>query len=417
METPKSTDIENIVIGSIIAHYSYCSLQKEFHLLTIDDFYTEENKEIFKIIQLLVAEFKTVDLQIVNSKLKDFKSTLTLANLIKKVGAVDTCYNFSIYCNILFQKKLARKLIEKGVKIAELGYAEEIDIFERLDTAYTAIDDVKDCVESCVKVSNSMTVKEMTEMSFNENLPKYYSSIFRTEWFAGQFYGFTATTGSAKTTYLIAQAVEFANQGFKVYYLCGEGNVKKINKHCKHLRPECNENLIFDFDTQTLEEAERRILRKNYQIIIIDHFGLYDIKEKKNEQDWLTVKRKSVFISNLAKKYQLLILVAAQNNEGKHFMKSEDNDKSVASGKAFGEQVALLYDIQRYKEDDNFVLLQNNFNMSNLRVIQLLKNRDKSENNLQIWKEPEPFTLVCAFFDYTINCIYSSEGGLNETVF
>ena len=417
MEPPKSTDIENIVIGSIIARYNYCSLQKEFHLLTIDDFYTEENKEIFKIIQLLVAEFKTVDLQIVNSKLKDFKSKLTLANLIKKVGAVDTCYNFSIYCNILFQKKLARKLIEKGVKIAELGYAEEIDIFERLDTAYTAIDDVKDCVESCVKVSNSMTVKEMTEMSFNENLPKYYSSIFRTEWFAGQFYGFTATSGSAKTTYLIAQAVEFANQGFKVYYLCGEGNIQKINKHCKHLRPECNANLVFDFDTLTLEEAERQILRKNYDIIIVDHFGLYDIKEKKNEQNWLTVQRKSAFLSNLAKRYQLLILVAAQNNQGKHFMKNEGEDKNVASGSAFGQQIALLYDIRRYEDKDNIILTQSNYKINNLRIIQLLKNRDESENKLQIWKEPEPFTLVCAFFDYNIKCIYCSEGGLNETVF
>jgi len=133
---PHSVEAEQAVIASILIDNR--SLDRIVHIINIDDFYIPYNRLIIQKIFELQEEGKVIDLVTLADR-------LISENLIEKAGGIEyistlvnilpNSANVVHYANIVREKSLQRKLIERSVEISEMAYNYTGDINELLDDA------------------------------------------------------------------------------------------------------------------------------------------------------------------------------------------------------------------------------------------------------------------------------------------
>ncbi len=133
---PQSIELEQAVLGALMLEKDAIIDVQEY--LSVDTFYTEEHRIIFKAIQDLSFEMKAIDLYTVTERLKAQKELTKvggaayLADLTQRVA---TAAHVEFHAKIIAQKYVQRELIRSATEIQRRSYDEEIDVTELIGFA------------------------------------------------------------------------------------------------------------------------------------------------------------------------------------------------------------------------------------------------------------------------------------------
>ncbi len=120
---PYSLEAEQSVLGSMLIDFESVALA--FESLSEDDFYRQENKEIFAAMESLFNQNKPIDVVTVSDALKQrgVLDAIGSNEFVVNLGmSVPTTANVKYYIKIVKDKSLLRKLIDASAKITKIGY-------------------------------------------------------------------------------------------------------------------------------------------------------------------------------------------------------------------------------------------------------------------------------------------------------
>ena len=140
---PQNTEAERSVLGAVML--SKDALMDVVETVTPEDFYNNNNREIFSAIWKLNQEGAPVDTITVSEELKrravldSVGGRVYVASLAAEVPSTSNAVE---YAKIIAEKATLRKLIEKGGQIAEKGYDADSTAAEVLEFAESEIFEV-----------------------------------------------------------------------------------------------------------------------------------------------------------------------------------------------------------------------------------------------------------------------------------
>jgi len=133
---PQNIEAEESVLGALIIDNN--AIIKIADILYPEDFYLPKHRQIFEAILDLYKKNEPVDVLSLTNRLEE-------KNLLKEIGGVSfltslvnktpTSAHVVHYAKIVHEKKILRDLISASYQIAELGFNEEEDVNNVLDTA------------------------------------------------------------------------------------------------------------------------------------------------------------------------------------------------------------------------------------------------------------------------------------------
>ena len=133
---PQSIELEQAVLGALMLEKDAIIDVQEY--LTVETFYTEEHRTIFKAIQDLSFEMKAIDLYTVTERLKAQKELTKVggaAYLAELTQRVATAAHVEFHAKIIAQKYVQRELIRSATEIQRRSYDEEVDVTELIGFA------------------------------------------------------------------------------------------------------------------------------------------------------------------------------------------------------------------------------------------------------------------------------------------
>lgn len=171
---PNDTIAEQAVLGAMLVDKD--AVISAVEILRPDDFYREDNKEIYATMFELYSLGKHVDSITVNNQ-------LTLRGTIEKVGGteyiamlidtVPTTSNIESYVRIVEEKSIIRKLIKAANNMLKLGYAQTEDVDVLIEKAEKDIFDIMQNRNSkgysSIKEILVTTFDQIEEMFQNKN--------------------------------------------------------------------------------------------------------------------------------------------------------------------------------------------------------------------------------------------------------
>jgi len=123
MELPHSREAEESVIGSALVDSASVSVSAE--IIRSEDFYFEQNREIYTIIMELFNENSPIDIITVTNRLNQYDKLDAVGglNYLKTVAAsVATTGNVVYHSRIIKEKSVLRKLITASREISSIAY-------------------------------------------------------------------------------------------------------------------------------------------------------------------------------------------------------------------------------------------------------------------------------------------------------
>lgn len=181
---PNDTLAEQAILGSMLSDKD--AVQKALEVLKPEDFYREDNKEIFAAMQDIYTVGKDVDIITVGEQLK-LRGTLERVggtqNLATLIDNVPTTSNVSRYVEIVEQKAIARRIIQVNKDILDAAFKQEEDVDALLEQAEKNIFDV-------AQNRNSKDYASMKEILINtlDNIEKMQNSKSRLSGMESGFY-------------------------------------------------------------------------------------------------------------------------------------------------------------------------------------------------------------------------------------
>ena len=133
---PQSVELEQAVLGALMLEMDAIIDVQEY--LSVDTFYSEEHRIIFKAIQDLSFEMKAIDLYTVTERLKAQKELTKVggaAYLAELTQRVATAAHVEFHAKIIAQKYVQRELIRSATEIQRRSYDEEVDVTELIGFA------------------------------------------------------------------------------------------------------------------------------------------------------------------------------------------------------------------------------------------------------------------------------------------
>ena len=133
---PQSVELEQAVLGALMLEKDAIIDVQEY--LSVDTFYSEEHRIIFKAIQDLSFEMKAIDLYTVTERLKAQKELTKVggaAYLAELTQRVATAAHVEFHAKIIAQKYVQRELIRSATEIQRRSYDEEVDVTELIGFA------------------------------------------------------------------------------------------------------------------------------------------------------------------------------------------------------------------------------------------------------------------------------------------
>lgn len=171
---PNDTIAEQAVLGSMLVDKD--AVISAVEVLKAEDFYREDNKEIYATMFELYSLGKHIDMI-------TLKDQLTLRGTIEKVGGteyiamlidnVPTTSNIESYVKIVEEKSIIRKLIKAANNILKLGYAQTEEVDALIEKAEKDIFDIMQNRNSkgysSIKEILVSTFDQIEEMFQNKN--------------------------------------------------------------------------------------------------------------------------------------------------------------------------------------------------------------------------------------------------------
>ncbi|WP_066506813.1 replicative DNA helicase [Abyssisolibacter fermentans] len=167
---PNNLEAEQSVLGAMILDKD--ALITAIERLSGDDFYKEANKEIFESIYSLYNKNEPVDLitlaeELTKRDILEAVGGITyLANL---ADGVSTTANIKIYCEIVEEKSILRRLIKASNEIIAEGYKDELELDNIIDQAEKRIFDItqRKSSEGFITINKALmdTLNKIEEMS------------------------------------------------------------------------------------------------------------------------------------------------------------------------------------------------------------------------------------------------------------
>lgn len=140
---PQSLDAEMALLGSIMLRPD--ALYDITEVVTADSFYSEKHRVIFDSMMELFTKRSPIDLLSVSSRLSE-KGWLDQIGgntyLTEVVNVVPSSANIKYYGEIVQKKHMMRRLIEASDHISQIGYDENKELEEMLDSAEKKLFDV-----------------------------------------------------------------------------------------------------------------------------------------------------------------------------------------------------------------------------------------------------------------------------------
>ncbi|MBE5801409.1 MAG: replicative DNA helicase [Clostridiales bacterium] len=140
---PSSIDAERSVIGAMLQDNGAASLS--FEMLSAEDFYSPEHREIFSAMQTLHVAGNPIDLMTVGNELTrrgTLESVGGAAYLLQALRFVPTTANTRTYIEIVLEKATLRKLIDASQRITEQCFAQSDPLADVLKDAERRIFDI-----------------------------------------------------------------------------------------------------------------------------------------------------------------------------------------------------------------------------------------------------------------------------------
>lgn len=352
---PYSLEAEESVLGSMLIDAECISTVFEF--LKTEDFYREENKEIFGAMEQLYAKDRRIDPITVSNALQDAGTLAAVggkefvAGLAIKVLAVT---NIKSHIEIILEKSLRRKLIGAANKISQLAYEGTQTPVEIAEVAEKAIFDVLQGREK----SGLVHIKEVLMDSYDHlgELAAMDTAITGVETGFSHFDNITsgfqkstlnilaARPGVGKTSFAlnIARNVAVRNKETVAIFSLEMGREELVNRIwtsqalvdsarlktgmleqddwtrlATSLAP-LSESPIYIDDTSNISVTEirskcRRLkLEKNLGLVIVDYLQLMQGNSKSGESRQQEVSEMSRALKIMAKELEVPVLTLSQ---------------------------------------------------------------------------------------------------------
>ena len=142
---PHDLDAENSVLGSILV--DPLSIAKVLQFLHPEDFYRENNGQVYRAALDLFAAGEPIDNVTLASQLQQMGVLERIggrAQLASMQGAVPTAANIEYYGRIVKEKAYKRRLISAGGNIAGYGYDDSIEAEDAINQAQSLVFGVAD---------------------------------------------------------------------------------------------------------------------------------------------------------------------------------------------------------------------------------------------------------------------------------
>ena len=140
---PHDVEAEQAVLGAMLIDNE--AVSTVFEILKADDFYREDNKEIFSAISDLFEASKPIDTLSLKDQLS-IRGTLEAVGdfeyIIELSGKVPSAANVEYYSKIVEGKAILRKLIRASTDITNMGYEATEEVQTIIDSAEKKIFDV-----------------------------------------------------------------------------------------------------------------------------------------------------------------------------------------------------------------------------------------------------------------------------------
>ncbi|HHX58425.1 MAG TPA: replicative DNA helicase [Candidatus Moranbacteria bacterium] len=133
---PHNTEAEESVLGAIMMDKE--AITKIADILKPDDFYNEQNGQIYEIILELYEEQQPLDILNVASRMKDkgvLKNLGGRGRLTDLINSIATASNIVSHANLVKNKSILRRLIAAASEVVAMGYEEDRPLDELLDEA------------------------------------------------------------------------------------------------------------------------------------------------------------------------------------------------------------------------------------------------------------------------------------------
>lgn len=164
---PQATELEEAVLGALIIDKN--AIDKVVEILTVDVFYKEQNKLIFKaVLELYNDPEKHIDILTVVNQLKKSNKLNAIggAHYITKLTNNARVDNFEYHSRIVLQEYIKREMITMSAGIQSQSYKNETDPLDILETSQKAIDNVTKLID----VGRITTITELFFDSERRNL-------------------------------------------------------------------------------------------------------------------------------------------------------------------------------------------------------------------------------------------------------
>lgn len=172
-ELPHSREAEQSVIGSALTDAQSVAVSAE--IIRPDDFYFEQNREIYSVIMELFNENTPIDIVTVSDRLNRgdrLDAVGGITYLASVASSVPTTGNVAYYSKIIKEKATIRKLISSSRAISEIAYAGAESVDRILEQSEQLIFDVSSSKEQSdiVKIQDVLmnAYQEMVENALNK---------------------------------------------------------------------------------------------------------------------------------------------------------------------------------------------------------------------------------------------------------
>ena len=198
-KVPHDADAEKAVLSSILMDKDAAA--EAFELLKTDDFYSPENREVFRAALQLYTKGDPIDVVTVKNQLEEngvfaeIGGVETLANIAAAVGS---SVNVKSYAKIVEEKSVLRRLIKLSGELSEISYKGADDINVILDKAEKGIFDV-------MQNRNTDSFASIMDVAYNtfSNIEKIYNSNEKITGISTGFTDFDAKTAGLQKSDLI----------------------------------------------------------------------------------------------------------------------------------------------------------------------------------------------------------------------
>ncbi len=181
---PNDVEAEQAVLGAMIIDKD--AIANVLEIVKPDDFYREDNREVFSAILDLFENSKPIDLVSIKEQLR-LRGTLEAVGGIPFIAElstrVPTAANVEYYAKIVEEKSILRKLIHSSNDISNMGYAATEDVQDIVDAAEKKIFDIvqKRNVKGFTPIKNVLV----------DNMEKLEELYNQKGYITGLSYGFT----------------------------------------------------------------------------------------------------------------------------------------------------------------------------------------------------------------------------------